>query len=298
MINTRLVAATTMVAFLAGFTAMAGTWKSDSYGWWYDEGNGSYPKNTWAWIDGDNDGVSECYYFDEDGYSLRNTTTPDGYYVNSHGAWVKNDVVQTKNVDANESTSQITDNHELNRKVLKEYQRLLSRDPELQAYVGTNTEFYFGVIDIDRDGIYELDVYTPGTGNPAQKSYLLYYNEATQSVQKLDKFYEPLYILPNNQFFTCYSHMGLDSYVFSKVNGTWVQTESLYGYGSLNDHSDNMKIEAYSSMAIGQDKMVELTKSNINQYLSGDGLTTEINDVNDLKELIILLYEALYERWS
>lgn len=74
----------------------AAAWKQDNTGWWYQEDNGSYPANTWKWIDGNNDGVAECYYFDGNGYMLTNTTTPDGYQVNASGAWVVNGVVQTQ----------------------------------------------------------------------------------------------------------------------------------------------------------------------------------------------------------
>lgn len=74
----------------------AAVWKQDNTGWWYQEDNGSYPANTWKWIDGNNDGVAECYYFNEKGYMLSNTTTPDGYQVNATGAWVVNGVVQTQ----------------------------------------------------------------------------------------------------------------------------------------------------------------------------------------------------------
>ena len=96
MRKTRLAVSTVLAAMTASFTVMAGAWKSDANGWWYDEGNGSYPKNTWSWIDGNNDGVSECYYFNPNGYCLINTTTPDNYYVDQSGAWVVNGVVQTK----------------------------------------------------------------------------------------------------------------------------------------------------------------------------------------------------------
>lgn len=74
----------------------AAVWKQDNTGWWYQEDNGSYPANTWKWIDGNNDGVAECYYFDGNGYMLSNTTTPDGYQVNATGAWTVNNVVQTQ----------------------------------------------------------------------------------------------------------------------------------------------------------------------------------------------------------
>lgn len=78
------------------FSVSAATWQQNSVGWWYQEDNGSYPVNTWKWIDGNNDGVAECYYFDGNGYMLSNTTTPDGYQVNASGAWVVNGVVQTQ----------------------------------------------------------------------------------------------------------------------------------------------------------------------------------------------------------
>ena len=78
-------------------TAFAGEWKGDSNGWWYDNGNGSYPKATWQWIDGNGDGIAESYYFESDGY-LAVDTSVDGYDVNSDGQWVVNGVVQTKSV--------------------------------------------------------------------------------------------------------------------------------------------------------------------------------------------------------
>lgn len=77
-------------------TVFAGQWRTDANGRWYQNDDGSYPSNGWQWIDSDNDGVSESYYFDGNGYVLRNTTTPDGYEVNGIGAWVKDGNVQTK----------------------------------------------------------------------------------------------------------------------------------------------------------------------------------------------------------
>lgn len=86
-------------------SAWAGTWKQNNVGWWFDNGNGTYPASTWQWIDGNNDGIAECYYFDRAGYMLANTSTPDGYQVNASGAWVQNGAVQTKNVRANSQTT-------------------------------------------------------------------------------------------------------------------------------------------------------------------------------------------------
>ena len=67
----------------------AGEWKQDDIGWWYQRTDGSYPVNQWEWIDGNKDGIRECYYFNENGYMLSGVKTPDGYWVNENGAWVQ-----------------------------------------------------------------------------------------------------------------------------------------------------------------------------------------------------------------
>lgn len=65
-------------------------WQHDTKGWWWKNDDGSsYPVNCWRWLDGNKDGVAECYYFGNDGYMLVGTTTPDGYLVNTDGAWVE-----------------------------------------------------------------------------------------------------------------------------------------------------------------------------------------------------------------
>ena len=69
-------------------TALAGQWKQSGTDWKYED-NGSCLTG-WQWIDG------KCYYFDGNGYMLSNTTTPDGYTVDSSGAWTVNGVVQTQ----------------------------------------------------------------------------------------------------------------------------------------------------------------------------------------------------------
>ena len=40
----------------------------NGYGWWYDNGDGTYPVSCWQWIDGNGDGLAECYCFNEEGY--------------------------------------------------------------------------------------------------------------------------------------------------------------------------------------------------------------------------------------
>ena len=86
--------------FLLSGTAQADWVKGESKNaWWFDFGNGDYFKSSWQWIDGNQDGIAECYCFDENGWMYENTTTPDGYTVNENGAWKINNIVQIKASD-------------------------------------------------------------------------------------------------------------------------------------------------------------------------------------------------------
>ena len=90
--------------------AMAEGWQKNETGWWYgtNADNSSWHANGWQWIDGNKDGVAECYYFDSNGYLLVGTTTPDGYSVNADGAWTENGVVQTKSFGTSSTISDST----------------------------------------------------------------------------------------------------------------------------------------------------------------------------------------------
>lgn len=85
-----------MAVAMMAMPALAGQWQKNAAGWWWQEDNGTYPMNTWCWLDGNRDGIAECYYFNGYGYMLAGTVTPDGYTVNENGAWTVNGVVQTK----------------------------------------------------------------------------------------------------------------------------------------------------------------------------------------------------------
>ena len=97
----------------SSFQAFAGTWRQGAAPnealWWYDYDNGSYASNGWYWIDGNNDSVAECYYFDPSGWMLAGTTTPDGYSVDASGAWTSNGVVQTRYQAAGTAQGQAQD---------------------------------------------------------------------------------------------------------------------------------------------------------------------------------------------
>lgn len=75
------------------FASFAGEWQQDTTGWWYSEDDGSFPMNQWQEIDG------KQYYFNEKGYMLSDTTTPDGYKVGADGAWGQDGVTQNNEVE-------------------------------------------------------------------------------------------------------------------------------------------------------------------------------------------------------
>ena len=72
-----------------------GEWKKDRVGYRFYNEDGSYYTNTWRWIDGNNDGVAESYYFANNGYMVSGRKV-DGYQLNSDGQWVKDGEIQTR----------------------------------------------------------------------------------------------------------------------------------------------------------------------------------------------------------
>ena len=91
------------IGILFGNTLMAhAAWKTgeepNQDKWQYEFEDGTYAANGWYWLDGNKDDIEECYYFDENGWMLSNTRTPDGYQVDASGAWVSHGVMQTRNI--------------------------------------------------------------------------------------------------------------------------------------------------------------------------------------------------------
>ncbi len=108
MMKKKLIFAAVMglIVCLTPSAAFAGTWTQDSQkpesadgitNWQWINDDGSVQKNGWAWIDGNGDGIAECYYFNSDGYMLGGTTVNDAqgsWTVNSGGAWTENGSVR------------------------------------------------------------------------------------------------------------------------------------------------------------------------------------------------------------
>lgn len=79
----KLLITTVIISTVMSMTVFAGQWKQDTAGWWYQNDDGSYSTDCWQNIEG------KQYYFNESGYMLANTTTPDGKQVGVDGSLVE-----------------------------------------------------------------------------------------------------------------------------------------------------------------------------------------------------------------
>ena len=94
LLKSKLIIKTTLIIALIilTFNTFALSIKDNRY--YYN--NKDFYKSCWQWLDLNNDGVYECYYFNVLGHMTKNSTTPDGYKVNEKGEWVVDGVVQRK----------------------------------------------------------------------------------------------------------------------------------------------------------------------------------------------------------
>ena len=140
------LALTAAMAASMGMTAFAGQWVQNTTGWWWQEDNGSYPVSQWKWLDGNKDGIYECYAFDANGYMYSNITTPDGYTVNKDGAWTIKDSVQLKFQKDMQNETAANDNSTSNS----------SDSSDKTAYTNEDMVGTFKINDEDRDDYYEF----------------------------------------------------------------------------------------------------------------------------------------------
>lgn len=121
LMTATIVLSSTIISF-------AGDWKQTGYGWWYDNGNGSYTANNWqninnTWYYFNQDGymrtgwiivngkwyychangemahdtwVDGKYYVGADGVMYVNTTTPDGHKVDGSGLKLNESIINSK----------------------------------------------------------------------------------------------------------------------------------------------------------------------------------------------------------
>ena len=153
-----LVAAAAMTLAMS-VTAFAAGWVQNDTGWWWDNGDGTWPANEWRWLDGNADGVAECYYFGADGYMLSNTVTPDGYYVRGDGAWEINSIAQIKLVDVDPAVAQNDAN-----KVVSDNSTATKSADEIIAYLTQFRDQDFGLFVNDNGRVKRGNIVGSGAG--------------------------------------------------------------------------------------------------------------------------------------
>lgn len=85
-----MAAALTIVTVMPAYAAITRTQTAaDGNTLIYTDNSDNINYPCWIWIDG------YCYYYQNAGTILKNTTTPDGYTVDSEGRWALNGTVQT-----------------------------------------------------------------------------------------------------------------------------------------------------------------------------------------------------------
>lgn len=95
-----------MISTVMAISAYAGEWAQlDEGSICFVKASGDICKSGWYWIDGNQDGVAECYYFDQDGKLLMNTVTPDELTVDVNGAWVQDGEVQKHVIERKQAAS-------------------------------------------------------------------------------------------------------------------------------------------------------------------------------------------------
>lgn len=72
--------------------------KHDGNGIKYYYEEDKFYRDGWHWIDNNNDGLYECYYFNVMGHIYQDAVTPSGYEVNEKGQLKINGVVQHKSI--------------------------------------------------------------------------------------------------------------------------------------------------------------------------------------------------------
>lgn len=136
-------------------------WIPSAFGWWWQREDGTFPCDQWEYIDGNNDGIAECYYFDENGILLTDTICPDYSIVNKDGNKLDR--------DGNVITKQV--------EIRSTYQR------EQSAFQGAKSE---GSIRSDKIGVTEKPEVVADKGTLVMKGVELKEDDVDSASRKLE----------------------------------------------------------------------------------------------------------------
>ncbi|WP_294157316.1 PepSY domain-containing protein [uncultured Clostridium sp.] len=147
---TKIMAASMLAV---GITAMVpkeaeAYWILDRNGWWYSEGN--------SWATGWRNIGGEWYYFNPQGYMLKNTIV-DGYYLDNSGKWIpsykpslpSSNMSAASNDIGYEEAKQIALNHAgVNANYIRSFKCKLDFEYGIKVY---EVEFKYGNMEYEYD---------------------------------------------------------------------------------------------------------------------------------------------------
>ena len=153
-----LLALTAGLSVLSCIPAFASGWQKDAVGWWYgtNGNNTTWYNSGWQWVDGNNDGIAECYYFNSNGYISVNGVV-DNYTVNVDGAWTVNGIVQTKQVSLSDKSND----------------KVTSSENQTSTSSQSKGSYYDGM-PVDRNDAYQTEWDLDGDGKLTGIEYDMY----------------------------------------------------------------------------------------------------------------------------
>lgn len=260
-----------MDSLLCVMTSFAAGWVSRDAStgiiWRYVNDDGSNLTNGWYWLDGNRDGVSECYYFYADG-TMAASCQVDTWTVDSEGRWVENGVVQTRDSGIKPGTAGTTG--QLKEVAYADIIMEAARQSQVSPYViaatilqeqGSGTSNLISGSDSTYPGVYNY--FNTGAyahdGMSAVQAGLKYASE--QGWTSIEKSI----IGGAISYGTSYVNRGQDTYYLKKFN---VQGDNLYNhqymthvvaaasegskvsqaYGALKNSALIFKIPVYNNM--------------------------------------------------
>lgn len=251
------------------FTALAGEWHQDMNGWWYEKDDGSYYRNGWYWVDGNEDGIAECYYFTNKGYIADQYQKTDGYTIDENGAWTVDGVVQTKAVPLPNDSAAVAAYMEATEK----NKELDSLDASVKAAMSMEADGES--VDMEM----ELSMKMRG----AKSGDLEYVMDGSMSMLGME--------MPVSSFYT-------DGYLYTETMGMKIKQETTV-YDALESVNDTMDISGRELFMItnmqmqtdGDDTIItySMDTTQFNAFLDemmGMGAFTELDDSD---------YEVSYE---
>lgn len=247
----KLATMTTALTLLCASVAQAGQWEQDArgYRWKYD--NGGYPLNAWCWIDGNQDGIFEYYYFDENRYMLANTTAPDGNKVNENGAWVLNGVIQTQNSQENAL-------YEEAEEAYRDYMDALDESEDVR----------YNLVYLDDDAIPEL-MYATGSYHAAGVHICTYRDGKVYPLSSYahGSYGELTYLPKTGLIWTADMHMGYEYEGIYRMQNMQLQEVC---YASYNADTENGEGTEYDEFRLNGQTSTKETVLNYAEQLTGE----------------------------